>query len=271
MNLIKTAKQSNVELTERFKSELETPTPMFEDLVESKKKEMVFVSQLCSYRNRYTQRSAERKFYDAVLDEVGITADKRQDYTDAYAFYLKLINQGAEFACMAEQATPYQLLELKRCEEKKPRARYDAARFFNSKGRMPSVKLLRDYKNNQVNSSYNAVHQISSTSHTEFEFRDVPEVASQKESIINALIPTSSADEVKDLDLRPAKDPTPSVYNKTINDYTEPELAKALLVKWRTPGNDMVSDFYDDVLKEIGFEVNGRRQRGFRARFYEKA
>ena len=101
MNLIKTAKQSNVELTERFKSELETLTPMFENLVESKQKEMVFVSQLSSYRNRYTQRSAERQFYDAVLDEVGITADKRQDYTDAYTFYLELTDKGAEYAEMA--------------------------------------------------------------------------------------------------------------------------------------------------------------------------
>ena len=46
MNLIKTAKQSNVELTERFKSELETLTPMFDNLVESKQKEMVFVSHI---------------------------------------------------------------------------------------------------------------------------------------------------------------------------------------------------------------------------------
>ena len=127
---------------------------------------------------------------------MGVTADKRQDYTDAYAFYLALTDKGAEYAEMAEQATPYQLLELKRCRDKKSDALYDSARFFYSKGRMPSVKLLCDYKNNQVNRSFKPVQKISPNTYNKPELPDVPELNSYKQPAINPVVSKPTTDVV---------------------------------------------------------------------------
>lgn len=264
MNLINSAKQNNIILTERFTSELTVLEPMFEDVQNSKKREMMFVAQLASYRNYYNQRSEERQFYDGLLDEIGVSAAARTEYTQARNFYNKLISKGGVFEEIAEAATPYQLLEMQKCSYTKKDFYYLLHKHYDKVQKLPTVKQFRQWRNGQVNDSFKEIVIAPPVEYSDVRKLEPPTTEQQpsKTDVIDVVC--SSSTKTDDTAITPIPHPARQEYRNKLEDASVYELATALLERMKT--TKYISSQCDDALSECQRKIPDMRRRGYQAR-----